>query len=276
MSTLRWSRRSFLVDGTALAAGASWLALGDGVALSQMTGADAGSKPDSGLDGFPRQSPRLIEEVVGASHGKFDRVKELVLAYPEVAKSSWDWGFGDWESPIDAASHVGNREIALFLIEQGARPTLFTFAMLGMLDAVKALISAQPAQRKMVGPHGFNLMHHAKVGGDAAAAVKEYFIEIGEKEAESAKIPQETIDALIGKYKTEGESPAEFEMLTNRFGLAVQGAGGIPRSMTALPDGTMHPAGAPSVRFQFQLSSGKAATATVQMGGRKLTAVRIG
>ena len=36
--------------------------------------------------------------------------------HPALARASWDWGYGDWETPIDAASHVGNRAIAEFLI----------------------------------------------------------------------------------------------------------------------------------------------------------------
>jgi len=59
-------------------------------------------------------------------------------------KAVWDWGFGDWESALGAASHVGNREIAEYLIAHGARPSLFSATMLGHLDVVKAFIAAQP------------------------------------------------------------------------------------------------------------------------------------
>jgi len=273
MATTEFTRRFFMLDGAALGVGASWLAL-TGKANAQMPGSDFGANPETGPDGFPRQNPKLVEETVGASHGKFDRVKELVTAYPELAKSSWDWGFGDWEAPIDAASHVGNREIALFLIEHGARPTVFTFAMLGQLDVVKALLTAQPEQRNMIGPHGFNLLHHAKVGGDAAVSVKNYLVEIGEKEAVPSNIPQETIDALLGQYMVEGAGSPQFEVLVNRFGLAVQGAGGVPRTFRPLPDGSLHPVGAPSVRFQFEIAEGKGTGATVIMGSEKFRAIR--
>src|SRR5688572_28020633 len=77
---------------------------------------------------FPAQDPDLVKEVVGASHGNLARVKELVTARPALARASWDWGYGDWETPIDAASHVGNRAIAELLIAHGARPTIFTAA----------------------------------------------------------------------------------------------------------------------------------------------------
>src|SRR5262245_53269473 len=81
--------------------------------------------------GFPAQEPDAVREIVGVAHNKLARVKELVTARPALARASWDWGYGDWETPIDAASHVGNRPIAEFLIANGARPTFFTSVMFG-------------------------------------------------------------------------------------------------------------------------------------------------
>jgi hypothetical protein len=75
--------------------------------------------------------------MVGVSHGNLPRVKELVSARPALARASWDWGYGDWEAAIDAASHVGNRPIAEYLIANGARPTIYTAAMMGQLAIVK-------------------------------------------------------------------------------------------------------------------------------------------
>lgn len=264
-------RRNFLLQG-ALTAGAACLHW-PGEVNGQV--GDTQSKAADESNNFPRQNPKLVEETVGASHGKFERVKELVTAYPELAKCSWDGGFGDWEAPIDAASHVGNREIALFLLDHGARPTIFTFAMLGHVDVVKAMLTAQPALRKTLGPHGFNLFHHANVGGDASAAVRIYLKEIGETEAVVLSIPRETMDAIVGRYETVGSEAARFEVLTNKQGLAVQGAGGAPRNLRLLPDGSMHPVGAQSVRFTFELANGRAKSSTVLMGGTAFRAMRV-
>ena len=93
---------------------------------------------------FPSHEPELVQEMVLVSHNNVARVKELVGRQPALAKVSFDWGFGDWETPIDAASHMGNREIAEFLIANGARPTIFSAAMLGQLDVVKSAIVASP------------------------------------------------------------------------------------------------------------------------------------
>src|SRR5215472_11130809 len=94
--------------------------------------------------GFPSQPPEMVKEMVTVAHGNVKRVRELVEAHPSLAKAAWDWGFGDWEDALGAASHVGNREIAEYLIAKGAHPTLFSAAMLGHLDTVKSFIAAQP------------------------------------------------------------------------------------------------------------------------------------
>lgn len=84
-------------------------------------------------EGFPRQDAALAKEIVGVSHRDVIRVKELVSAMPALARASWDWGFGDWETALGAASHVGNKEIAAVLLAAGAHPTIFSAAMLGQL-----------------------------------------------------------------------------------------------------------------------------------------------
>ena len=40
-----------------------------------------------------------------------------------LACATLDWGFGDWETALGAASHVGRPEIAEYLIANGAEPT---------------------------------------------------------------------------------------------------------------------------------------------------------
>ena len=67
---------------------------------------------------------------------------------PTLSKATFDWGFGDWETALGAASHVGSREIAELLIANGAHPTIFSAAMLGQLDAVKAFVEAAPGIQK--------------------------------------------------------------------------------------------------------------------------------
>ena len=98
---------------------------------------------------FPQQAPAMVREAVVASHGNVTRIRELVDAHPAMARAAYDWGFGDWEDCLGAASHVGNREIAEYLISKGARPTIFSATMLGQLDAVKAFIATQPGAQRI-------------------------------------------------------------------------------------------------------------------------------
>src|SRR5688572_12828933 len=128
---------------------------------------------------YPTAEAFLVKELVGAAHGNIDRVKAIVSRQPETAKVSWDWGFGDWESALGAASHVGNRPIAEFLLEHGAPPTIFSSAMLGHLDVVKAMIAAQPGLQRVRGPHGIPLQAHASAGGPTAAPVVAYLESLG-------------------------------------------------------------------------------------------------
>ena len=134
----------------------------------------------SPADVYPSQDPALVKEVVGVSHGNFARVREIVEKQPAYARASMDWGFGDWETCIDAAAHVGNKPIADLLLHHGARPTIFSAAMMGQLDAVKAFIAARPGIQKTYGPHGITLMSHARAGGPDAAPVVQYLTSLGD------------------------------------------------------------------------------------------------
>ncbi len=113
---------------------------------------------------FPNLPPEIISEVVGKSHFDLDRVKELVDKRSELSRSVWEWRFGDFESAIGAASHVGRRDIALYLMSKGARPTVFTFAMLGHYQSIKSIIESSPGIQTTMGPHGISLLDHALAG----------------------------------------------------------------------------------------------------------------
>jgi len=119
-------------------------------------------------------APALVNEFVGKAHGDLDRVRELLAAHPPLVNAAWDWGNGDWETGLGAAAHVGRRDIALYLIENGARMDIFAAAMLGHLEIVRTMIEAVPAAVEWRGPHGIPLLRHAEVGGPPAAAVVDY------------------------------------------------------------------------------------------------------
>lgn len=121
----------------------------------------------------------LVKEWVRKAHSDFSRVQELFVQEPQLLNASWDWGGGDFETALEAAGHVGNREIAEFLLAKGARMNIFCAAMLGRLDIVKAVLQAYPELKHSAGPHGLKLIHHANKGGDAAKKVLKYLQKIG-------------------------------------------------------------------------------------------------
>jgi hypothetical protein len=88
--------------------------------------------------------------------------------------SAWDWGGGDWETGLGAAAHMGRKDIARYLLEQGARLDLFAAAMLGNLDIVRATLETYPDAIDIPGPHGIPLLAHAQAGGPDARQVYEY------------------------------------------------------------------------------------------------------
>jgi hypothetical protein len=113
---------------------------------------------------YPSIDDEIVAEVVGVSHFNLERVRELVDNRPELARATWDWAFGDWETALGAASHVGRRDIAGYLMSKGARPDIFTFAMMGHYDTIRTMIESTPGVESIPGPHGISLLQHAKAG----------------------------------------------------------------------------------------------------------------
>ena len=130
----------------------------------------------------PRLGSTLVQDFVIFAHYDLDMVKRLLEKDPAVLNSTVDWGGGDWESALGGASHMGRRDIATFLLEKGARIDIFAAAMLGHLDAVKAILTARPSLLEAKGPHGIPLLAHAKAGGKEAEDVLKFL--------EGLKVPE--------------------------------------------------------------------------------------
>jgi ankyrin repeat protein len=116
------------------------------------------------------QSLEMVYAFVGAGHGNLEKVKELLAADPHLIFASRDWGGGDWETALGGASHTGHREIALYLLSQGARIDAYCAAMLGERDVMLALLKTNPSVATAQGPHGYTLLYHAAISGDVAIA----------------------------------------------------------------------------------------------------------
>ena len=232
----------------------------------------------------PKRYPAIIEEitneVVGVSHFNLDRLKELVNKRPELARATWDWGFGDWETAIGAASHVGRKDIVDYLISKGARPDIFTFAMLGAYETVKSMIEFMPGLQRTLGPHGISLLQHAKNGDSKSKnsiQLIDYLTALGD--ADSPKY--QTIDeAEKQKYAAdykygEGEFDGFSVKVNSQKRLLFGKLGKFGGSLLKIGDHTFTYNGAPSVEITFQLENEKIVSLTVKEPELNLIAKKI-
>ena len=201
---------------------------------------------------FPSHEPDTAREMVGVSHGNVARVRALLANRPALANATWDWGFGDWETALGAASHVGNREIAAMLLAAGARPTLFSAAMLGQLDVVKAFVAAHQGVQRIRGPHGITLMAHARAGG--AADVVRYLESVDGSDVPYRNEPFDAASrtACLGTYAF-GPLPQDRFIVseTDRGVLLIRRDGAADRNLFHLGGRVFHPPGAEAVRIRF-------------------------
>jgi len=121
----------------------------------------------------------VVKEFVGVSHSNLARVKEMLENDNLFLHVSYDWGGGDFESGIEAAGHVGNKEIANYLLSKGARYNVYLASMLGHIDIVKQVLAFNPSLLNSKGPHGFTMLHHAQKGGEDSKPVVEYLQSLG-------------------------------------------------------------------------------------------------
>lgn len=112
-------------------------------------------------------SQEMVEQFVIAAHGNEDLVRELHAQQPYLVNATWD-KFN--ETALQAASHMGNRSIARYLISQGAHADINTFAMLGDAEQVARGLEADPSQAHAAGAHGIPVMYHAALSGNPEIA----------------------------------------------------------------------------------------------------------
>ncbi|HEX4823921.1 MAG TPA: hypothetical protein VFV19_06385 [Candidatus Polarisedimenticolaceae bacterium] len=216
-------------------------------------------------DEFPTQSPALAREMVTVSHFNPKRVKELLDQHPTLANASWDWGFGDWETALGAASHMGNLEIAQALLLHGARPSIFSAAMLGHVEVVKAFVEASPGIQGTPGPHGITLLAHAEAGGANAKPVKKFLLEVGGADPvpKAADVTAEVLQRYVGVYAFGPRDADRIEISLNKGQAQFKRGTMMARNLIPLGENAFHPAGAPAVRVRFVVEGEKASELTV-------------
>lgn len=237
---------------------------------------------------YPSIDDEIVAEVVGASHFNLDRVKALVNKRPELARATWDWAFGDWETAIGAASHVGRRDIVQFLMSKGARPDIFTYAMLGAHDAVKSMIDETPGVQSIAGPHGISLLQHAKNGlRDKELSEKNkkdcnkliaYLESLGNAEVREQYIELTETEKIkyLGDYKY-GDGPADgFSIKLNmNKNISLGKLGKFGGALNQKAENTFLYNGTSSVEVSFQFANNRVISLTVHEPDLILTANKI-
>lgn len=226
---------------------------------------------------FTRQDLRRVAEVVGVSHRDLDKVRALVEETPALANAAWDWGFGDWETALGAASHTGRREIAEYLISKGARPTLHSAAMLGQLEVVKAMVQADPASARIAGPHGIPLLEHARTGGERAREVLKYLESIGAPVAAAAVAPldKQQRERHFGRYRFGPGDDDVLEVVEQAETLAIRRGEGGRQRLIPVGGEHFHPPGVPSVSIRFEVEGELVKAISIQDGTLVIRGVRV-
>ncbi|HEX5235434.1 MAG TPA: hypothetical protein VFW25_08900 [Silvibacterium sp.] len=243
-------------------------------------GADSMELPER----YPAYPADLIKTIVTVAHFDKNKLKELIDPHPHLVKSAWDWGFGDWETPLGAACHMGRRDIAEYLLSNGATPSLFSWVLFGDIGMVQQIIEHRPGIERMGGPHSISLLAHARMGGQPSQAVFEFLRSL--KDADSAKpipLSSEERMSICGAYRF-GAGISQLVEVTDDVGVYLNsGMYTYPPQLNWMRQGTMarplfhmgskvfYPAGAPRIQIRFETQAG-AEVMTVRDGEIMLTA----
>ena len=286
MNNIQQQRRRFIKSSAFGLIGIT--ALGNASAQGVINKSETENNAEQLFYRYPGINDSMASGIVGASHGNFDKVKELVNNRPELAGASWDWGFGDWETALGAASHVGRRDIAEFLMSHGARPDIFTYTMMGMLKSVQEIIETVPGIQTHGGPHGITLLQHAKnrleskdISAPDAANVKSvitYLESLGnaDMKPKNLDMTEEEKQKYLGEYRFGTGEGEIFVVDLHRLGFVQIGRkGSSPRALRKVDENTFSPAGAPSVKIIFKITNSKAGSLSVHEPEPLINAVRI-
>lgn len=112
-------------------------------------------------------SQEIVKAFVLASHFDLEKVKEQLEAEPRLLNEVY---LEVNETALQAASHMGRRDIAEYLLDKGAPMTIYTAAMMGMKAEVEQFLRDGSSQAQVKGAHGFTNLFHAALNGDVEIA----------------------------------------------------------------------------------------------------------
>ena len=173
-------------------------------------------------------------------------------------------------------------------MEKGARPDIFTFAILGAFETVKAMVDAAPGVQSIAGPHGISLLQHAEAGlrmedtlSDAQKSSSEQLIQYLESlgNADSPQyeaVKPEDKEQYLGDYKY-GEGPQDgFSIKLNmRKLLSLGKIGAFGGALYKIGENRFMYNGTPSVEISFQFEKEKVVALTVHEPDLTLRAEKV-
>ena len=236
---------------------------------------------------YPAYPSDLIKTIVTVAHFDLNKLKELIDPDPHLVKSAWDWGFGDWETPLGAACHMGRLDIAEFLLSKGATPSLFFWVLFGDLRLVQQIVELQPGIQRVPGPHSISLLAHARMSGKHSEAVLEYLHALKDADVERpiALTDKERTD-ICGTYRF-GAGPSQLVEVTDDMRPYLNSSmytyapqlnwtrqGTMGRPLFHVGSKVFYPAGAPSIEVRFE-ERADAEVMTVRDGRKVFSASRI-
>jgi ankyrin repeat protein len=112
-------------------------------------------------------SKEAIASFVQVAHFDLEQVKAQLEADPRLLNAV---NLQVNENALQAASHMGRRDIAQYLLDQGAPLTIYTAAMMGLKAEVEQFLRDDPLQAQVKGAHGFTNLFHAALNGDVEIA----------------------------------------------------------------------------------------------------------
>lgn len=106
---------------------------------------------------------KLVSQFVGNAHGNLPVVKEMLRDNPALLNAVWEQ-FD--ETALQAATQTGARDVAEYLISQGAPLEITTAAMLGDEKRVEEFLRSDASLANARGSHGLPVMYHAAMSGN--------------------------------------------------------------------------------------------------------------
>jgi ankyrin repeat protein len=134
------------------------------------------------MSDLPELTQEYIRSFVIPGHGDLAKVKTMLAQDPRLLDAMYEeWG----ETALGAASHVGSRPVAEYLLSQGAKLTIYAAAMLGRQADVAAFLADDPTLINSGGAHNIPLLFHAALSGELS--LLEFLVEKGNtQEADEA------------------------------------------------------------------------------------------